>query len=96
MATVTVAITKIIDDRTYPMWAEVQLTDRFGKVHVFHDKLPIFTAEEPSEVPCEGIIRCVVEEREGFCIVDTSLPDDVEDDEGCTRFEVARELVCFD
>lgn len=94
MADVSVTITEITDDGTYPMWAVARLTDRFGKEHVFHDKLPIFTAEEPTETPCAGIIRCVVEEeRDGFCVIDTSLPDDVEDDEGGTRFEVAKELV---
>ena len=97
MASVSVTIIKVTDDGTYPMWAEAQLTDRFGEVHIFRDKLPIFMAHDPTEIPCEGIIGCrVTEERDGYCIVDTSLPDDVEDDEGRTRFEVDKGLVSMD
>lgn len=94
MASVLVTITEITDDSSYPTRVEARLVDRFGKEHIFNDKLPIFLADEPTEIPCGGSIRCrVEEEREGFCIVDTSVPDDVEDDEECTRFEVDSRLV---
>lgn len=90
MAQVRVMITKITDNGAYPMWAEAELTDRNGVRHTFCDKLPIFAYDDMDDThPREGVLRCfIAEENEDSYIIDTACPDDVEDDNGQTRFEV--------
>ena len=95
MAEVRVTITKITDDGNYPMWAEAEFTDRRGVKHIFRDKLPVFAYDDTDMTcPREGVLRCfIAEEKEESCIIDTALPDDVEDADGGTRFEVAKAQV---
>ncbi|HCJ41372.1 hypothetical protein [uncultured Ruminococcus sp.] len=95
MAEVKVTITKITDTGGCPCFAEAEFTDRYGEKHVFRDKLPIFARDDTDmTVPREGIIRCtVIAETDGFCVIDTEFPDDVEDSEGRYRFETDERLV---
>ncbi|SFC29430.1 hypothetical protein [Ruminococcus albus] len=95
MAEARVIITKITDDGTYPMCAEAELTDRFGKVHVFKDKLPIFAYDDTDDTcPREGVVRCFIkEENDSYYVIDTRYPDDVESEDGETWFEVKKEDV---
>ena len=93
MAEARVMITKITDIGTYPLWAEAELTDRFGEKHVFRDKLPIFAYDDTDTAcPREGAVRCFIKEENDTCyIIDTAHPDDIEDENGKTVFEVYKE-----
>ncbi|MBQ9542921.1 hypothetical protein [Ruminococcus sp.] len=95
MTEVKVTITEITDTGGYLRFASAEFTDRYGEKHVFSDKLPIFARDDTDmTVPRKGIIRCaVVGERDGFCVIDTEFPDDVEDSDGRYRFEVDERLV---
>lgn len=95
MAELKVTITEIIDKNTYPYFAVAEFTDRFGKVHILRDKLPVFAKDDLDHtVPREGCARCtLIKENGGYCTVDLEFPDDIEDEEGVYRFEVDRILI---
>ena len=88
---IKVRIRCIIDDSSYPSFAECILTDYDGMTHIFRDKLPIFSAEDDPIIPGDGVIRCsLILETAQFAEVDTILPDDVESIMGETRFRIER------
>lgn len=86
MAEVKVTITKITDTGGCPCFAEAEFTDRYGEKHVFSDKLPIFARDDTD-------MTVSIAEMDGFCVIDTEFPDDVEDSEGRYRFETDERLV---
>ena len=96
MPAVVVEITSMVDDK-FPGFVECTLIDAYGGSHTFVEKVPVVTAEPlkwESEYPCEGAIRCEVEEEfvgfsDGQMVrVNTRRPDDVESARGETVFVV--------
>lgn len=98
MAELKVTITEIIEANTYPDLAVAEFKDRFGKVHILRDKLPIFSKDDLDlTVPKEGIARCTIMDKNAdFCTISLQYPDDIEDDEGEQLFEVDKSLVTED
>lgn len=92
MPSVEVIIAKVIDDSS-PVWVECELTDSYGKVHVFREKLPIVDNGDQSikeGLPRTGAIRCMVlEDKPNSVVIDTELPDGVESVTGTSRFSVS-------
>ena len=86
MAEVKVTITKITDTGGCPCFALAEFTDRYGEKHVFSDKLPILARDDTD-------MTVPIAEMDGFCVIDTEFPDDVEDSEGRYRFETDERLV---
>ena len=87
---IKVRIRSLVSDCGYDKYVECVLTDYEGQTHIFHDKLPIFCLAVEANLPCEGVIRCMVkEEHPKFAVVDTALPDGVESIMGQTRFQVS-------
>ena len=98
MAELKVTITEIIEANTYPDLAVAEFKDRFGKVHILRDKLPVFSKDDLDlTVPREGIARCTIMDKNAdFCTISLQYPDDIEDDEGEQLFEVDKSLVTED
>lgn len=94
---VKAAITKCIDGTLQPPLVECQFIDAFGYTQIFHDKVAIFTADyldETSNYPVEGIIACViVEKNSSVAVVNTELPWHIESIKGETVFEVFLEQI---
>lgn len=94
-AATKVMITKITDE-SFPIFVEAVLTDYHGKSHYFTDKLPIFSLEHTPDLPCEGAIRCVIIQDNGeSCLIDTSIPDDVQSTQGVFSFKVPKSQIIF-
>ena len=96
MPSVVVQITRVIDD-DYPIFIEFTLTDADGKLHLFHDKLPIIDAApdkqfDPTgklgELPCT-----VIEHGDDLAVIDTTQPASVASTEDQTEFRVSAELI---
>ncbi|MDO5150832.1 MAG: hypothetical protein Q4D76_15795 [Oscillospiraceae bacterium] len=67
-----------------------------GKKHIFTDKIPVFTEESNPDIQSEGELRCeIVEEKEDTVIINTEIPDDVEDQNGEYTFEVCKSLIKY-
>ncbi|MCR5121254.1 MAG: hypothetical protein K6B74_02415 [Ruminococcus sp.] len=94
IAEVYVEITRVTDDSGYPDLVEFALTDTDGRRHIFHDKLPVVSAEDEVKPPCAGALRChIIGEKENSYLIDTSFPDYVETDGEEYIFEVVKDLV---
>jgi hypothetical protein len=96
MPELNVDIVRFVDE-AQPGVVECVLTDVWGMVHVFIDKVPIFTKAnltENSLYPQRGVIACSVLRRwhehgdREIVTVDTSDPWHVESTEGQTQFDV--------
>ncbi|MBQ8934927.1 MAG: hypothetical protein IJ049_00775 [Oscillospiraceae bacterium] len=95
MFCVKVDILSMTDD-AQPVFVECSLVDCNGNIHLFRDKLPVFTKEDAPKVPCEGVLRCtILQEKRDTVVIDTSLPDDIESSDGKTVFEVGRDQMSF-
>lgn len=96
MASVEVAIVKLIDD-SYPGYVVCELVDAYGKTHVFEEKVPFVEGTDfrfEDEFPQAGEIQCtVIEVQKDGIVVDTELPNHVESITGATRFFVSLEKV---
>lgn len=87
---IKVRIRSLIEDWGTDKIVECMLTDYDGHTHYFRDKLPIFYPDIDANLPCDGVIRCMVkEEHPKYAVVDTVLPDDVESVMGQSRFRVS-------
>lgn len=92
---IKVMITKITDE-AFPIFVEAVLTDCHGEAHCFSDKLPIFSSEYNTVLPCEGTLRCTIIQDNGeTCLIDTSLPDGVWSTQGLFSFEVLKTQLIF-
>lgn len=96
MPSVIVEITSLVDDK-FPGFVECTLVDADGRSHTFVEKVSVVTQEPlglESEYPCEGAIRCEVEEEfVGFAErqlvrINTRRPHDIESARGETIFVV--------
>ena len=87
-----------------PGFVAASLTDIHGVVHIFHDKVPIFTdamIDANTPLPADGWLDCTVLERfelDGRKLVriDTEKPFDVESTDGDYHFVVAADLLQSD
>jgi hypothetical protein len=87
---IKVRIRSLTADYGYDKFVECMLTDYDGHTHYFRDKLPVFTPDITANLPCDGVIRCMLkEEHPKYAVVDTMLPDDVESTMGEHRFRVS-------
>jgi hypothetical protein len=102
MLAVDISIVRWVDDYQ-PGIVECQLTDRFGKVWCFIEKLPVVsmdnTLSATSSYPQAGVIACAVTKlgpdaagREVVAI-DTSAPWGVQAVDGTTCFQVFADQV---
>lgn len=57
---VAVLLTRFLGDEPQPGMVEAQISDWEGRQHTFLDKLPIFTADEPTRYPAVGTMRVQV------------------------------------
>lgn len=56
----------------------------------------MFTAEDNLDIPSEGFLRCeIVEEKEDTVIINTEIPDDIEDQNGEYIFEADISMITF-
>ena len=93
-ADVRVEIIRVTDDSGYPAFIEFSLTDSEGKTHIFADKLPIVSAENEVQPPCEGKLRChIIGGTDSTYIIDTTFPDYVESVDEQYIFEVEKDRV---
>ena len=96
MLEVKIEIVKITDN-SYPVFVEARLVDCNGNAHYFHDKLPVFTIDEPKSIPCDGIIRCtLITENADTVLIDTLTPDDIESLDGVSRFEIFKDQIVYE
>ena len=96
MLEVKIEIVRVID-KSYPVFVEARLTDCNGNAHCFHDKLPVFTLNEPKNIPCDGIIRCtLITENADTVLIDTLTPDDIESLDGVSRFEIFKDQIVYE
>lgn len=95
-ANLEITIDEIVDDSFYPGICKASFVDINGKKHIFTDKIPIFTTESNPDIPSKGLLRCeVVENKEDVVIINTEIPDCVEDQNGEYIFEVDISMVEF-
>lgn len=95
-AELIVTIEEIVDISFYPGICKAYFIDVNGKKHIFTDKIPVFTEESNPDIQSEGELRCeIVEEKEDTVIINTEIPDDVEDQNGEYTFEVCKSLIKY-
>ena len=91
-----ITITRFIDPHQ-PGWVACTLTDVYGALHTFHEKIPVVTPEpldENSTYPQQGVIACRVvsthvdDAGRTVVTIDTATPWSVESTEGMTQFKV--------
>lgn len=88
---VRVEILRIVDD-SFPVFVEFELIDCKGNSYHFIDKTPVVGCEYDVVPKSDGYLRCsIIDEREDTYVIDTSLPDDIENVNGECRFEVKKE-----
>ncbi|MEM7234189.1 MAG: hypothetical protein AAF517_18570 [Planctomycetota bacterium] len=95
MPHLSLEIVRFLDDHQ-PGFVECRLIDAHGREWMFHEKIPVLTAEDlwkDSEYPRPGSIQCEVlgPTSEGFLTISTETPDHVEAIDGTQRFEVRRD-----
>ena len=80
-----------------PGWVECRLVDISGRVHLFHEKVPVVTAANlwsDTHYPQPGIVAAIVLKRNAqhsgqeSLTVDTAEPWDIESTAGETIFEI--------
>lgn len=95
-ALLAVQIERFVDDH-FPGFVECRLTDAFGRLHLFIEKIPVVTTENlwsDSAYPCVGTIECEVEssliDEQGreLSWVNTGHPWSIESTEGISSFLV--------
>ena len=91
IASVQVVLTRIID-QAYPVFGEFLLTSTTG-VAVFREKLPVLGVDlgpdTEAELPMTVYMDCtIVSSTSEGTLIDTSLPNQIEDIHGHTRFIV--------
>ncbi len=88
MPKVKVIVTKIID-MTFPIFVECELEDCKGVKYYFVDKAPVLISDNDFSLPCDGYIECNIKlKKEKTCLIDTSMPWDIESTNGEYQFEV--------
>jgi hypothetical protein len=101
MAEVRVQIVEFIPG-DYPAFLIVELTDAFGVVHRFRDKVAIFGCEvdvdETTPLPIPGTFDCIIVERfqshgRELVRIDTEKPFDIQSLAGGYEFIVTPEMV---
>ena len=104
MPAVKVTIDKFISD-DQPGFVECSFTDAWGKQHIVHDKVPIFTdqyLDARSKYPQNGVIACEIvkelKDKDGRLVftVDTARPWGVDTIEGLTRFDLLEAQIIED
>ena len=96
MEEVKVNIVEILDDSFYPGIIKFELTDIYGKRHIFIDKPVVlyFRGESllPPEIPYEGFLPCKVIQRSCDVVtIDTYIEKNwVESDDEVTVFVVSK------
>ncbi|NNE59016.1 MAG: hypothetical protein HKN36_12990 [Hellea sp.] len=96
MPSLKVQVTRIVD-HSYPIWVECIFTDAKGKEHTIHEKVPVISAENISEIelPMSKQIDCLVEDqwrdKKGISISRIKFPWSIESIEGMTSFEILSE-----
>lgn len=90
MDKVRVKITEITD-MSFPVFVTAELEDSEGTIHLFRDKLPVFSEDCDISVPRGGEMRCTVTEvRANTIVIDTLLPDSIESVEEKHLFEICK------
>jgi len=94
MATVKVALTKIVDDAV-PTFGAFQFTDLSGNVIVIHEKLPVIGVNEVGlRLPVDLELECkIISASNTGVLIDTSEPYAIEDIRGQTQFQVSASIV---
>ena len=88
MDKVRVKITEITD-MSFPVFVIAKLEDSEGTVHLFCDKLPVFSSDYNISVPCDAEMRCIVTEvKENTIVIDTLTPDSIESVDKKHQFEI--------
>jgi len=84
-----------VDSAEFPGFVSASLTDAFGVVHTFRDKVPVFTEEDVEEetLPVAGwlggvLVECFEDGDRTLARIDTARPWGIESVEGETRFVV--------
>ena len=91
-----VSIIEVFDLDQFPGWCKAILTDAKGEEYVFVDKLPVFGLEEAEvrSFPVEKVIAVEVVRDLGDVVdIDTSVPQELEAEDGNSRFVVRKESV---
>jgi len=79
-----------IDKENFPGFAEFKLTDIKGKVHSFHEKLPVIGIDI-EKTPYAAWIECVVlEKNQGSVLISTKQPTGIQSTTSQSEFEVSR------
>ena len=100
-AVLPITITRFADE-SQPGWVECELSDAFGRLHRFTEKVPIVSIEDlrkESSYPCSGNITCEIisewvdEEDRALSKVNTSRPHGIESMDGVTQFTVPSALL---
>src|SRR5215212_1531471 len=101
MIALPVTISRFADD-DQPGWVECELSDAFGRRHVFIEKIPVVTEEEvwrDSSYPRGGMFACEVisswvdEKGRSLSKIDTSRPWGIESKDGQAEFVVLTEAL---
>jgi len=91
-----VKIVEAFDLDQFPGWCKAILTDANGVEHAFVDKLPMFGLEEAEvrSLPVEKLIAVEVVRDLGDVVeINTSVPHELETEDGNSRFVVSKELM---
>lgn len=101
MAFIKVIIERFVDP-SQPGFVECSLTDARNKMHLFQDKIPVFTTldlDENSPYPQEGVLDCEVlkywmdTEGRSIITITTERPWYVDSTEGLYEFDLLKEQV---
>ncbi len=96
MPHIRVDVVELISD-DQPGFVAVQLIDAYGKVHLFHDKAPVFGCDwldRNSPLPATGCLDCEIVDRfadhgRQLARIDTERPWAIESTSGMHEFVVA-------